>query len=244
MAGERWFNPRALATELFVVFVGLVAALQVDEWRERREAAHTETVYLQRLDSDLRAYTEDLKAILPALEARRKAVEHVQASLVRGEIIDGNAALFESGLVFVGHLPILPASRAAYDEMVASGVFARLRSPDLQQTVSSLYATQAMVDANFGWWREQPLQLEREMQPFIEYYSDGSARVPSTMFDPGTEGRRVRFDFAGLHGSRSIRNGYFWAEDTHGDWVEWAHKLLDLATEASAIVAAELTRRT
>lgn len=40
-----------------------------------------------------------------------------------------------------------------------------------------------------------------------------------------------------------IRNGYFWAADTHSDWVEWSNRLLDLAVAAEAIVAKELQGR-
>lgn len=40
-----------------------------------------------------------------------------------------------------------------------------------------------------------------------------------------------------------IRNGFYWAEDTHGDWVEWSNRLLELAVGAEAIVTTELKGR-
>jgi hypothetical protein len=40
-----------------------------------------------------------------------------------------------------------------------------------------------------------------------------------------------------------IRNGFYWAEDTHSDWVEWSSKLLQLAEKSEAMVAAELKGR-
>jgi hypothetical protein len=239
----RWADWKSLAMQLFVVFIGLLGALQVDDWRQRRELAQTETVYLQRLSADLRSYIAFLNEAIPLFEEHRRAVAHVNASLAAGEILRGDTALFEQGLIFVGHLPSINRPSAAYDEMVASGVFARLRSPEVQRVVSELYATQAAVDANFGWWREQPIQLETALQPFVEYYSDDTQRVPSTSFAVGTEGRRIRYVFQQLRSQPAIRNGFYWAEDTHGDWVDWSRKLLDMAVSADALVTAELKSR-
>ena len=243
MVRTRWVDWKSLATELFVVFIGLLAALQVDDWRQRRELAKTETVYLHRLSADLKSYIAFLNEVIPLFDEHRRAVAHVNASLAAGEILRGDTALFEQGLIFVGHLPSTNRPSAAYDEMVASGVFARLRSPAVQRAVSELYATQAAVDANFSWWREQPIQLEAALQPLVEYYSQDATRVPSTTFAVGTEGRRIRYDFEQLRKLRVVRNGFYWADDTHGDWVEWSRKLLDMAVAADALVTAELEGR-
>ena len=236
-----WVHWKSLAMELFVVFVGLVAALQVDQWRERRDLAETETVYLHRLSEDLQGYIAFLKTAIPMLEDHRRAVAHVNDSFVAGQIRNGDTALFESGLIFVAHLPSISRPRPAYDEMVASGVFARL-SPDLQSAVSELYATQTTVESNFIWWRDQPIHVDEALQPFVEYYSDGE-RVASTKYALGTENRRIRYDFDQLRSQPVIRNGFYWAEDTHSDWVEWSNRLLELAETAEAAVTRELNGR-
>ena len=243
MFRTRWADWKSLAMELFVVFIGLLGALQVDDWRQRRELAQTETVYLHRLSADLRSYIAFLNEAIPLLEEHRRAVAHVNASFAAGEVLRGDAALFEQGLIFVSHLPSINRPSAAYDEMVATGVFARLRSPSVKRAVADLYSTQAAVDANFTWWREQPMQVETTMQPFVEYYSDDTPRVPSTSFAVGTEGRRIHYDFEQLRSQTVIRNGFYWAEDTHGDWVDWSKKLLDMAVSADALVTAELEGR-
>jgi hypothetical protein len=232
----------ALATELVVVFVGLFAALQVDDWRDRRAHAATETLYLRRLSEDLKSYISDTETIMPFLQRNHRAVEHVSASFEAGHILRGDTALFELGLIYVGHLPTIDRPRAAYDEMVASGMFARLGSLDLQKAVSNLYATQAAVESNFSWWRNQPLELERDLAPFVQHYSTGMAKgqVGLTLNEPE---RHIRFDFEQLRSKPEIRNGYYWATDTHSDWVEWSGKLLGLARTAEALVAKELARR-
>ena len=136
MFRTRWADWKSLAMELFVVFIGLLGALQVDDWRQRRELAQTETVYLHRLSADLRSYIAFLNEAIPLLEEHRRAVAHVNASFAAGEVLRGDAALFEQGLIFVSHRPLINRPSAAYDEMVATGVFARLQSPSVKRAVA------------------------------------------------------------------------------------------------------------
>lgn len=126
--------------------------------------------------------------------------------------------------------------------MVASGVFARLQSTELQKAVAELYATQAMVEANFAWWRQGPIELERDYQPYVEYYSVGP-RVKSTDLRAKSDEAHARYDFEALRAHPAIRNGFYWAADTHGDWVEWSTQLLELARAADAAVTKELATR-
>ncbi len=237
-----WSGAAGLAKELLVVFVGLYAALQVDDWRDRREQAKTETIYLHRLSEDLHAYVESLELVIPNLERHRRAVQFVSDSLAAGRILDDDKALFETGLIYVAQLPSHKTPNSAYQEMVASGVFARLHSTELQKAVAELYATQAKVEANFAWWREKPIQLESAFQPYVEYYSVGP-RVKSTDLRAWGDEARVRYDFDGMRARPEIRNGFYWAADTHGDWVEWSTVLLELARTADAAVTKELATR-
>lgn len=242
MKRNGWSGTAALAKELFVVFVGLFAALQLDDWRDRREQAKTETIYLRRLGEDLHAYVASLERVIPSLESHRRAVQHVSDSLAAGRILDGDTELFEAGVIYVAQLPSLKTPNSAYQEMVASGVFARLRSTELQKAVSELYATQAKVEADFSWWRQSPNELQDAIAPYVEYYSVGP-RVKSTDLRAWGDEARARYDFDKLRARPEIRNGYYWAADTHSDWVEWSTELLELARAADAAVTKELATR-
>lgn len=235
-------NWRTLTLELFIVFIGLLAALQVDEWREQREYREAETRYLVRLKSDLDATIENLQILLEFIQGHYDGVAHVHASLAAGEILNDDVELFEYGLIFVGHLPALPVHRSAYDEMVASGMFARLRSEQLKSIVSDLYATEIQVNRNFSWWRVHVMELVRWIYPHVEYYSKGEGRWlnPQVKNEPV---RRARFDFEALRSDSSIRNGFYWAVDTQSDWREWTRTILELAEQASAVVAGEIATR-
>ena len=182
-----------IGIELFIVFVGLFAALQVDDWRDQRVSYDTETRYLQRLSEDFQAFLSESETRLPFLERNYDAVRHVSESLAAGHIIDDNVGMFETGLIYVGTLPSTTMHRSAYDEMVAAGMFAGLRSEDLKRAVSNLYATQIMVERNFLWWRNAPIRIETMLMARVDFFSEG-VPDPESAILLNEPRRRVTFD--------------------------------------------------
>ncbi len=240
LRGVDW---RTLGMELFIVFVGLLAALQVDEWRELREYRETETRYLQRLRADLDITVDDLRSIREFMVKHRDGVVHVSESLQAGRILGDDVAAFEYGIIYVGHLPSTIVQRSAYDEMVASGMFARLESESLKRELANLYATHESVERNFSWWRSHVIRLSAHLDGAVSYYTEeGPLRDNFKTANEPTR-RRVRFDFDTLSADREIRNGFYWAADTHDDWVEWTTILLETAEGARMQLEAELAER-
>jgi hypothetical protein len=235
-------NWRTLGFELLIVFIGLLAALQVESWRERRSWAEAETRLLERLQSDLADSLNDFETWLPKLERTRDSVEHVAASLRAGRILDDDLAAFEWGLIYVNALPSASISRAAYDEMVATGMFTRLESDQLQQEVSRLYSMHDRQERNFQWWREAALRLAAALYGHLELYNEGDQRLddPVMLREPT---RRARFDFESLANDPQVVNGYYWAADIHSDWHGWFERLADATRGAKALVDDELSER-
>ena len=231
--------------DLVVVFVGIFVALQVDQWRENRSFRHSETLFLQRLDEDLKEYLANAETILEFLSSNQKAVAHVYNSLASGEILDGDRARFERGLIYLGHLPTFTVNRSAYDEMVYSGMFARLSSGETRQSISRLFGAQERMEEHFSWWREMPLRLEEWLYPHVEYFSEtgpdeNGHKIDALIYEPV---RRIRYDWSGLQGDPRIISGYYWAKDTHEDWLRLTTNLIEMTAKAQRLVAEELAKR-
>lgn len=234
-------NWRSLGAELVIVFVGLFAALQLDDWRQQREFREAETRYLERLRDDLQGFLAFSDDMLPFLERNGDAVLHVYQSLAAGRILEDDVTRFERGLIYVGHLPAIQMHRTAYDEMVASGMFARLGSETLRREIAALYATQVVVDKNFSWWRRSVGELEVELLPLVTLYSEDETETLFGFIEEPV--RRVKFDFDELAANLTLRNGYYWAADTHSDWVLWTGRLTEQAERALAVMDEELAQR-
>ena len=108
-------NWKWLAAEVFVVFFGLLAALQVDEWRENRERTEAETRYLIRLENELSEFLTEQQKFLALLNRNHAAVKRVSDSLIAGKIPAGKEAEFETGLIYVAMLPSMNLPRTTYD---------------------------------------------------------------------------------------------------------------------------------
>ncbi len=86
------------------------------------------------------------------------------------------------------------------------------------------------------------VNLSQELGGHVHYYSEGmlDSDNPEVRNEPL---RRVRYDFQQLSNNPVIRNGYYWATDTHSDWNEWTNLLVELTRKASTIVEEELAKR-
>lgn len=234
---------RSLGVELFIVFIGLFAALQLDDWREQREFREAETRYLVRLREDLQSFLDYSANVLPFLERNHDAVRHVSDSFAAGRIIDGDTRKFEIGLVYVGHLPSIEVPRTTYDEMVASGMFARVHSEALKREISRLYADASLIEKNFSWWRNSVEDLHTRLYDRVRYYSEDKPDPIATGLTFNEPVRRVEFDFNQLRADPAVTNGYYWATDTHSDWVVWTRGLSETAERAVDMLDEELAKR-
>ncbi|MDX1556806.1 MAG: hypothetical protein R3212_12320, partial [Xanthomonadales bacterium] len=163
---------RVLTIELMVVFIGLFAALQLDNYRDQQRFEQAQQRYLMRMHEDLVDYLQWTEGMMSFLEWNKTAVDHVFASLEAGHIIDNDTESFEYGLIYFAHLPSLPLPRSTYDEMVASGMFTALDSQNLQQAISQLFSKEDMVKSNFEWWRVEPVGFGRRLHELVTFYDD------------------------------------------------------------------------
>jgi len=228
---------RALFFELLVVFIGLLAALQVDQWQDRRAFAKAEVRYLERLDSELTEFLQTMNWMQGFVQRNLDGVTAVHEALAAGVLDPERAAVFEVGLLRVAHLPSISVPRSTYDEMVASGSLARLKSEELKKGLSEFYTLDTMTKENFNWWRTGAMQTARELSHHVSFHiveksEDENGR---TRYKQG-----VNFDFDALQGNLVIRNGFFWAVDTHDDWKRFLTELVELAEESRASIRAEL----
>ena len=233
---------RSLLAELLIVFVGLLAALQIDQWRDQADFRKAETRYLERLNTELNEFVSYQQKVLQLLERNHRAVSHVNDSLAAGELVNGDTAQFELGLIYVMMLPSLNMPRSAYNEMVSSGMFVRLRSEPLKKALSNLYATEEYTERNFGWWRDTVLWLERDLSSYVAYRNEEAEGETFGVINKEPV-RRVDFDFEAMQADPNVRSGYYWATDVHSDWIGQYQRIVQLAEDAIAVLASELQSR-
>jgi hypothetical protein len=233
---------RIHAIDLAVAIIGLFVALQLDEWRSDRHESAAETRYLAALHEDLKAFVSGATVALEEQKDRRDAVIQVYRSLVNRNLPSQNVDTFSKGILRVGYLPSTLLVRSSYDEMVASGMFAKIRSEELRKELSRLFALQDATERNFSWWRSGVLELVEKLNSRVEFgnpqlLSNGNRMIAVEKFDS------VGYDFEVLTDDQYLKNAFFWAADVHSDWVDEMGRLLRSAIRADTILSAELLER-
>lgn len=134
---QDWF---VVLIELLIVVVGIYIGLQVDDWNTERERDKTERIYLERLQADIAEMKSANTAATPAMERRLKAVSRALTSLQTCTLTPEAKADLDFILISHQGLFRLVIVRATFDEMVGSGVLARLKDIPLKNALSGLYA--------------------------------------------------------------------------------------------------------
>lgn len=199
-------NWRLAVFEVTIVVVGILIAFRVDEWKEYR-AEHREVARsLSRLADEFMANRQLCRQAGAEIKASRDAVWHVYSSLQAGRILDGDAELFETGLIDADFIPQILVSTLAYREMAASGLLRSLDDAELANDLGTLEAEIEYSRLQIPYYRVGPSRLADRLRSLVDFRYDASTDRP-----------RVSFDFETLAADRELRNLYFETVDSHSD---------------------------
>lgn len=148
--------------EFFVIVVGILAALAVDDYRDYRSDRETEVFLLAQLNEDLGQDLAELSSIVEDAEERFIAAQAIRRAIgdaspaPRGEIsptVDSLAALMSPGLavrILTSTLDF-DITRRTFEHMSQTGGFQKLQNRELGQAISAYYrfvAAQNLTAAN------------------------------------------------------------------------------------------------
>ena len=154
--------PRLIA-EFFVIVIGVLVALGVDEFAQGREDRSSERAYLLGIAEDVRQDSVELSERAQAWSQWGDYAEQLLIGVQNGAL-DDHVSLFE--LVREAGLIAIPVSAAAtYEDLIASGGLGLIRNRDLRMTISSYYA---LRPENVTYYERLDLrfrQVSREILP-------------------------------------------------------------------------------
>lgn len=123
--------------EFVLVFLGILIALQVDNWNQRRQEKKLERVLLTEMLTDLRADLEDIDFNTYAhnrfLHASQVVLEFMNSDLPWHDSLGGYFALLMGGSIF-------DINTSAYESLKSIGIDL-VRNDRLRQKITALYST-------------------------------------------------------------------------------------------------------
>lgn len=130
----------AVVIEIFVVVFGVLVALQVNEWAERRQEHALEHSYLLRLKEDLQMERAQADRFQRIVNQRLEAIALLEriAKNPRDEVRDPRMVPWAIETVSWGSFP--PVHNIAYAELQSTGRTGLIRSIPLRRALAEHYA--------------------------------------------------------------------------------------------------------
>lgn len=136
----------AVGLDFIIVVLGVFIGLQVDDWNNKRIALNFEADYLEQLaretDQNLVVYEENIE-----FELNNEAMTHAYYRYLNGEDVERPAeATLLRMLCHPGFVSSPPYDNSVLEEMIASGMLARLQDRSLRSALANYRATQKTWD--------------------------------------------------------------------------------------------------
>ncbi|MBT8180688.1 MAG: hypothetical protein KJO53_03770, partial [Eudoraea sp.] len=123
--------------EIFLVVLGILIALSINNWNEDRKTAHTEIEYLIRLRSDLANDTVDFHRRIKY--ADRVIADHKKAFLIAHSKIDSPRDFYESFNNLEWSSEMLSIRDITFNEMRNAGQINIIRNVKIKTEISEYY---------------------------------------------------------------------------------------------------------
>lgn len=179
---ENRFNKYLLYAigEIALVMVGILLALQVNNWNEERKQRQVENKYFFNLKNDLRADLERLDYMIALAGTKVKAAQ----KLKRKSDNDSIGSLYDfsddmNALIFVDEFR---PNDNTYEEMKSSGNFSTLRNDDLKLKLMNLKKTYVNIDDIQKHMRNDYDMFLEDFEKYVDwgkYYDLGKSDIPT-----------------------------------------------------------------
>jgi hypothetical protein len=165
--------------EIVLVVIGILIALQINNWNEGRKAAKQENLYLSRLLSenkqDLITFSSNIDDLEKGMHTIVKLSEALKnESLSDRELIQSANDYFEYGSIY----PIFTSSTSTFDDLSSTGNLQLITNSDLRESIVKHYARHKQIAERIQIAIDWALPLD---SPFT-FENDIMKFEPSTAF--------------------------------------------------------------
>ena len=134
-------NWTAVGLDFVIVVVGVLMAFQIAEWNENRNAKALRSTALDRLLAESEQAVLYLRGSVDRFEEGNAKRYELLSRLAEDDWQDVDSDQMVLGIVTMGRMPAVAPPRSAYDEIIASGLFAELGDATARESVTGYYAS-------------------------------------------------------------------------------------------------------
>ncbi len=165
--------------EIILVVIGILIALQINNWNETQKSAKQEKTYYCKIAEDLQVDINNIDSSLVTIDKRLESSEKFLKNLLK--IQNDKAVIFKDFITTFRYYKFIP-TKAAIVDITSSGKLEQLRNQTLKKRILSHYTSQDnsihIIDINYNALIEQLFNVER----FTDF---GFQEIPQyqTIFD-------------------------------------------------------------
>jgi hypothetical protein len=160
--------------EMVVVVLGILIALQVDEWRQRLVEQQEIDAALVRLADEVEENLRFCELVEPYSLLLVRASQVVLASLQSGRLRETDRSKFEEGLVKISWLSFPPYFSTVAEEMISTGLLKELDRAELRSNIARIPGSVAATDNRFSRQIEIADWARLEIRNQVGFRYDGS----------------------------------------------------------------------
>lgn len=165
--------------EIALVMIGILLALQVNNWNEARKQRQVELKYFNNLKNDLMADDELLNGMINFANAKVKAAKNVKLKADRDSI--GSIYDFANELLTIFFVDEFRPNDNTYEEMKSSGNFSTISKEDLKLKLMNLKKTYHNIAAAHEHMRYDFNVFLEDFQKYVnwgKYYDLNNSNIP------------------------------------------------------------------
>jgi len=126
--------------EILLVVIGILIALQVNNWNEARKNRIQERNFLVRLLTDINTDIENISSSIRLNKNRMQRAEFLLASMDQPHLAEDSATYFIRSIEYAGYTNNPVVSNNTFEEIKSSGKLSLIRNEKLRSVIQEYYS--------------------------------------------------------------------------------------------------------
>jgi hypothetical protein len=186
--------------EILLVMIGILLALQVNNWNETQQEKRLSIVYLNNLKSDFEDHLEAIEETFENLEITKSSAKYV-ADFVEGSLMALDTFKLISSLNRAAYLINFKIQNSTWDEIISAGDLKLLTSKELKSEISVFENEYEMM---FELEERKYSPVSIEYLNYTSRYFDVSNGFESAAANTSFSKEGIWVDFEALQNNREI----------------------------------------
>lgn len=228
---QNWLT---VVVEILVVVVGIVLALQVDNWNSNANERNLEQLYLQRLAEDIQGDMEGFRNLREIFKNKHEFIDQLKTIDCCEQIrLDPNLWVRRLRYSLFVSLPSIRS--ATFDELAGSGRLAIIQDMELRASIAEYYAEYALMSRILAEPIGEYKRLVYESFPGALHYS-WQTRESITNLEDVLEGYEKLLARPGFVHATNAESGYA------GDLVLYSGRFIERSEQLLAMLATNIKK--